>query len=163
MDRQQIALALVLQEAGIPLSVDTFDHRMILQKAVCLLQGIGVPLGYHFRWYLYGPYSPELTQDAFAVTSGHARVEQEIQNTKLAEVAATKARRLRELLGGVNLRERAQKLELLASVLFLIRTKQGVPDAPDRIASLLQAYKKPFTTDQVRQGLALLRQHEFPI
>lgn len=81
----------------------------------------------------------------------------------LAEAAATKARRLSELLGGANLRERAQKLELLASALFLLRTRQGTAEAPDRIASLLQAYKKPFTTQQVAEGLALLRQHEFQI
>ena len=161
MDRQQIALALVLQEAGIPLSVDTFDHRLILQKATYLLQGVGVPLGYHFRWYLYGPYSPELTQDVFAITSGHARIEQEIKGTQLAEPAAAKAGRLRELLGGTSLHDQAQKLELLASVLFLLRTKQGTADAPDLIASLLQAYKKPFTTEQVKQGLVFLRQHEF--
>lgn len=41
-----------------------FDQRMEMQKAVYLLQDMGVPVGdYGFRWYLHGPYSQSLQDD----------------------------------------------------------------------------------------------------
>ena len=43
-----------------------FDNRMQMQKAVYLLQDMGVPMGdYGFRWYKHGPYSQELHEDMF--------------------------------------------------------------------------------------------------
>lgn len=42
----------------------SFDHRMEMQKAIYLLQDMGVPVGdYGFRWYLHGPYSQNLHDD----------------------------------------------------------------------------------------------------
>lgn len=45
-------------------SYNEFDQRMEMQKAVYLLQDMGVPVGdYGFRWYLHGPYSQSLQED----------------------------------------------------------------------------------------------------
>lgn len=45
-------------------SYSDFDQRMEMQKAVYLLQDMGVPVGdYGFRWYLHGPYSQSLQDD----------------------------------------------------------------------------------------------------
>lgn len=42
----------------------SFDQRMEMQKAIYLLQDMGVPVGdYGFRWYLHGPYSQTLQDD----------------------------------------------------------------------------------------------------
>ncbi len=49
------------------LSRDNLAGRIRLQKLIYLLQASGLKLGYGFRWYNYGPYSQELTQDAFSV------------------------------------------------------------------------------------------------
>lgn len=35
------------------------------KKTIYLLQSFGLNLGYKFSWYIHGPYSPELTKDAF--------------------------------------------------------------------------------------------------
>lgn len=41
-----------------------FENRLKMQKAVYLLQDMGVPVGdYGFRWYLHGPYSQNLQDD----------------------------------------------------------------------------------------------------
>lgn len=41
-----------------------FDKRLKMQKAVYLLQNMGVALGdYGFRWYFHGPYSQDLQDD----------------------------------------------------------------------------------------------------
>ena len=67
MDLQQIRLGLVLREADVSVDVSSFANRLILQKAGYLLQQAGVSLGYHFSWYLRGPYSPDYTDDVFAL------------------------------------------------------------------------------------------------
>ena len=43
-----------------------FDQRMEMQKAIYLLQEMGVPAGdYGFRWYHHGPYSQSLQDDMY--------------------------------------------------------------------------------------------------
>ena len=42
-----------------------FNERLILQKTIYLMQSFNLFIGYHFNWYIRGPYSPVLTKDAF--------------------------------------------------------------------------------------------------
>lgn len=60
-----------LEERGVNLEfgIENFEQRLILQKLVYILQEFGVPLNYSFNWYMHGPYSPELTSDAFSYLS----------------------------------------------------------------------------------------------
>ena len=47
-------------------SYSDFNQRMEMQKAIYLLQDMGVPVGdYGFRWYLHGPYSQNLQDDMY--------------------------------------------------------------------------------------------------
>lgn len=49
---------------GHSFSYSNFDQRMEMQKAIYMLQDMGVPVGdYGFRWYLHGPYSQSLQDD----------------------------------------------------------------------------------------------------
>jgi len=45
----------------------TFSNRLHLQKIIYLVQAHGINLGYTFSWYLHGPYSTELTRQAFNI------------------------------------------------------------------------------------------------
>ena len=63
MDRQQIGVKLTIDGLKLPFKVDSFEDRLIMQKAVYLAQAGGVNLGYYYHWYLYGPYSPSLHSD----------------------------------------------------------------------------------------------------
>jgi len=47
------------------LSSGTLNERMISQKAIYILQEMGLDTNYAFRWYLYGVYSNELANDFF--------------------------------------------------------------------------------------------------
>ena len=69
MDRRQIGLRLVFKALGLGFEVRDFQKRLILQKTAYLAQATGVHLGYHFSWYLRGPYCSALTSDAFDVVS----------------------------------------------------------------------------------------------
>lgn len=44
-----------------------FNHRLILQKTIYLMQEFGLNIGYFYSWYIRGPYSPALTRDAYEV------------------------------------------------------------------------------------------------
>src|SRR5260221_9396864 len=79
MNSQQILLALALREAEVPIEVGQFNHRLVIQKSVCTLQYAGVNLGYRFRWYLRGPYSTELTSDAFWLAGQKRQLENELK------------------------------------------------------------------------------------
>lgn len=63
---RQSLLAGVLCRLG-RFPVAEFEGRLKLQKTIYLLQAFGIYLGYNFNWYIYGPYSPALTRDAFEV------------------------------------------------------------------------------------------------
>jgi uncharacterized protein YwgA len=65
MKTKLIALKLFLEELGVPSNIDTVDERKRVQKSIYMGQIAGVDLGYHFGWYLKGPYSPELTKDYY--------------------------------------------------------------------------------------------------
>lgn len=65
MNEKLAALKLFLEQLGISTDISTRNGRKRVQKAVYLGQLSGVDLGYHFGWYLLGPYSPALTRDYF--------------------------------------------------------------------------------------------------
>lgn len=62
---------------------DELDHRIKLQKAVYILENMGVHVGdYSFSWNKYGPYSLGLDSDAQKCNS---REEQEVIFSEIAE------------------------------------------------------------------------------
>lgn len=66
-----------------PFVYSEFDHRIKLQKAVYLLENMGVHVGdYSFSWNKYGPYSLGLDSDAQKCDS---REEQEVIFSEIAE------------------------------------------------------------------------------
>jgi hypothetical protein len=157
MNRRQIALKLVLKELGAQATLKTFDDRLILQKTVYLVQQFGIPLGYSFSWYLRGPYSRDLTADAFA----------EFDNPLpdgwcLDEGQIATLNRVKPLIDDIRSRpDAARELEKLASVLFVIKTNQGSVDDVDGIASRMKAAGKDFSNEDVRNAIDLLREREF--
>lgn len=163
MNRQQVLLALAFKEAGISVSVDTFDERLVVQKSACLLQEAGVHLGYRFRWYLRGPYSPELTSDAFLLSGQHQQVKQELQGWQLDEESKQRIARLKALFFGKSLPALAKHLELLASVMFLIRTRQATATDATRIAQILKINGKPFIAEDVHKALKELGDYGFAL
>ena len=161
MERQQILLAKSLEAAGIPLSVSTFDDRLILQKVVYLLQAAGIQMGYRFRWYLKGPYSPEMTADAFSIINEGESGTQELKRWQLDEKSKEIAQRLQPLLerSGESKADQACRLELLASALFLFKTRQADPTNPAGTAAILQKNDKNYSTEDVAQAIEELRSY----
>lgn len=152
MDRQQIGLKLALDGLGLEFKIDTFEDRLILQKAVYLAQDAGVHLGYYYQWYLHGPYSPSLTRDEYAVAEALARDMDDSKSWKLDEQSQERLKKLRDLIPK-NGRQRVRRLELLASVHFLVDRKQVHGRDIDQITDTLKRYNKDFSRDEVQNAL----------
>lgn len=70
-----LSLGAVLKRIG-NFDLSTFEGRLVLQKTVYLLQSFGLYFGYKFSWYVHGPYSPDLTTEAFKLQSIYRKVPQ---------------------------------------------------------------------------------------
>ena len=54
------------KKLGLEPRLGVFEHRLILQKMVFLLELKGVELGFNYGLYVRGPYSAELTREIYA-------------------------------------------------------------------------------------------------
>ncbi len=160
MDRQQILLGKVLEAAQMSLNVGTFDERLILQKAVYLLQSAGVHLGYRFRWYLRGPYSPDMTAGAFGIVGEGEAARQELHGWKLDSETRERIERMKPLLASRGDKAaQARRMELLGSALFLINTHQAKANEPEAVSSILKRFKKNYDARTVREAIQELREY----
>lgn len=157
MNRRQIGLKLVLNELGMTPSVDTFDDRLILQKTVYLVQQLGIPLGYYFSWYIRGPYSRDLTADAFADLGTDMPDGWFLDDPLKTTLAGAKP-----FLDSVRSQpDAARELEKLASVLFVVKTRQALPDDTDSITQRMTAAGKDFSQEEVKDAVRILRTKNF--
>jgi len=157
MNRRQIALKLVLDSLGIQLSMSSFDERLALQKTIYLAQQMGVPLGYQFSWYLRGPYSRELTSDAFATIGTEAP-----EGWDISTGVEAKLEKLRPFISSVKRGpNQVRNLEKLASVLFVIKTGQASEKDTSTITARMKAAGKDFDQREVDGAVQTLRENGF--
>lgn len=97
-----------------PFVYDNLDNRIKLQKAVYLLENMGVDVGdYSFSWNKYGPYSLGLDNDA---RNCSIKVEQEVSFSSTAEHGFEK---LREYINEQIEYNCTRWMECIASLYFL--------------------------------------------
>jgi len=157
MNRRQIALKLVLDALGVPATMTSFDERLALQKTIYLAQQVGVPLGYQFSWYLRGPYSKDLTSDAYAGLGT-----QTPEGWNLGPSAGAKLERFRPFINSVRLQPNpVRELEKLASVLFVIKTGQAPEKDTAKIAARMKAAGKDFDQREVDGAVKILQENGF--
>jgi hypothetical protein len=157
MNKQQIALKLVLDELGLSIRVASFHERLAIQKGCYLAQAGDVNLGYYFSWYLRGPYCSSLARDAFAVSDELDSNTDESAEWKLDEQTISRLAKVRALITESPMTDLPRKLELLASVHFLVTRKSLAPDDPVGLTMALRRFGKEFAKSEVAaatQGLA---------
>jgi uncharacterized protein YwgA len=152
MDRQQIGLKLTVEGLNLPFQINTFEDRLILQKAVYLAQAAGVNLGYYYHWYLHGPYSPSLTRDEYALGYELSQDINDSEGWKLDDESAGRLKKLQNLIPKGNRTEVRKKLELLASVHFLINRGQVRQNDAREIAVTLKRFNKDFSEEEVQKA-----------
>ena len=149
-----------LEQVG-GLHLDSLLERKLLQKRIYFVQEFGVDLGYSFTYYIYGPYSPELTSDAFHLRSLRAQVpdaleDDELDPTEQAALAAASA--FLETLNQLGETEQAYWLELASSVHFLwtysnFKNKR-------RIVDRLMSTKPIRQSEDIETVWDILRRHD---
>jgi len=159
MDRQQIGLKLALDALGRELTLEDFAGRLALQKTIYLVQAAGVDLGYSYGWYLRGPYSAGLTRDAFAIKAELARDPEGLKSWKLDPDSINRLVVLRALFTGTPAKKLTRHLELLASVLFLLKSNQGQPHNPSKLREVLLQNKKDFSEAEIKDAIQELGRH----
>lgn len=159
MDRQQIGLKLTLDALDFRLRLETFDERMALQKTIYLCQGAGIHLGYRYNWYLRGPYSPELTRDAFELNAKQESAFDDIEGWDLDTESILRLNRIRPLWNSIAAEHRPRQLELLASVLFLKRSYDGRNKDNAGLRQILERNEKFFSEKEIQLAIEDLVRH----
>lgn len=126
-----------------------FENRKKLQKAVYLLENMGVTVGdYSFSWDSYGPYSLSLDCEASQLNEANP---QEFSFSRLAEESFT---RLRAIAEKSTKYDAASWMECIASMHYLKNVFRIKED--DVIAELRR--RKPYLSDDEanRDALAIV-------
>lgn len=154
MDKRQIALKLSLDALGLKPELGTFDGRLVLQKAIYLLQERGFKLGYHYSWYLRGPYSRQVINDAFTVANA---LSSGVDESKDWELEVESRKRLTETSSlWAAQGSRPSWLELLASVHFLISRGQLASRNSAAIRETLLRFGKDFDVCSIENATQTL-------
>jgi len=166
MNAARRELALVLDHLGVSVDLGTFSKRFNIQKKIYLAQITGIDLGYRFSWYLRGPYSTNLTEDAFALKDEIAEGVADHEDYQLLDEVTEVLDRAKELWEKP--REPAISdddwLELLASLHYLRHIAYRPPGAKrdfDEVFTLLVKSKPQLTNKKLPARRAWKRLDEF--
>lgn len=157
MNKVDIANYLIFKKFNV--RKDTFDERLLAQKKMYLLQEIGTNLGYHYNWYLHGPYSPSLTTYIYNNLDWMENSSSEFKDYKLSQKTMNNIQKVLALAN----RSKTAKLsetswyELLASLYYIKRNKEswGVKSNEDLFSKLLEQ-KPQYTKEQCQSALIAL-------
>jgi len=161
MNKQQIALKLILDELGHSVDVGSFQKRLVLQKECYLVQASGVNLGYYFGWYLHGPYCSALAKDAFAVSDELSAQTDESEDWELDQQTMSRLQRVKSLVSECCVEDEARKLELLASVHFLVTRKDFPANDTSNLTLALRRFGKECNESEVASATEGLAKYGF--
>lgn len=103
-----------LKEINFKPSLENFEDKLKVQKTVCLLELLGVDLGYPFSLYVRGPYSPSLTKELY----DHEEIVNKCQSDYIPTEEEKKIlHSIEELSNGLN----PTMLEIMATYAYLIK------------------------------------------
>ena len=136
---------------GFKPDVDNFEHRLIIQKAVYLLQLKGVKTGAEYHLYVRGPYSRELTDQVY---SNKKKVEQLETSASLTSGETKNLEEFKELFGEL----KPSTLEVAATYsFFAFDEKQDPLTAQKNVKKM-----KPFYSEaQIAVGVSKAKEFLF--
>jgi len=140
------------------LDISTFDKRLTLQKTVYISQEMGIPLGYSFGWYYYGPYSPGLTKDAFELNLVSPVG---LCHISLPKTAINGVKKLVTEIDKLPKREEGYWFELLSSLHFMFRyayPKTG--SEKEAIQRLMRSKPRKFNKEDAERMFKILRKYK---
>ena len=103
-----------LRQMGMKPKVDNFQHKLIIQKTVCLFELMGMDLKYGYSLYVRGPYSPALAKE---MHEQRGNVENLKTGCKLTAKEVETAEKVAEASDNLN----PEMLEIMATYSFISR------------------------------------------
>ena len=124
--------------------LNTLEDRIKMQKLVYLSEVSGIDLGFTFTWYIYGPYSPDLTRVMFEKETGKPSNFSDNHTTK------KKIQGL-ELNLGENIKSGA-KLELIASLHYVLSIAKKQKISEKNALQIIYDQKPQFKKQEVNDA-----------
>jgi uncharacterized protein YwgA len=126
---------------GEDIDMDTFDHRLKLQKSIYILKSEGINFNYSFTWYIYGPYSSDLTHDGYSFVKNRDAISGLYSPQPKEQTLLTRIKKARMLFND------SDRAELIASFLYL-KDNYGGKDIAEQ---QLKIRKPRFSSDGIRK------------
>jgi len=133
------------------LSVEDLKKRKVLQKTIYILQEMGFKFRYNYNWYIHGPYSSALADDAYELQNNKEYYEQEAENYHFRGNTKLIIDKFKESFKGKT--DDEEWLELVASLLFLRKHYQL---EGEKLKDLLLEKKKKFEASPGKVDEAIL-------
>lgn len=142
-----------------PFKAREFNDRLEMQKAVYLLQNMGISVGdYRFIWYKHGPYSQRLQNDILSKSTEY--VDEKIE---FSSDAKREMNLLQEAISKKRVQyDESQWLECLGSIQY-IKENLLPSSAKDETILLKLESKKPHLNNKQDNRLALQTVRELEI
>lgn len=124
--------------------LEIFDDRMELQKLVYLMQAMGCRLDYNYSMYLHGPYSTDLTKEAFGLKQLPDDVIEWVKvNKHVQDEDRARIQRFKQMIKGM---DRPVDLEILATLHYL-QTVAYIPNKDRSAVERELIRKKPHVSE----------------
>lgn len=139
-----------LKELGFKPKIDEFDHRIIIQKAIYLLQLKGIQMNFDYCLNVRGPYSHDLTVEYYDKRKVVERLETSSKLTRAETGSVHELERLFEM--------KPNMLEIAATYAYFSFEKKENP-----IAALkeLKRLKPFFSETQIAIGISKAKEFLF--
>ncbi len=140
------------------LDIKDFNDRLKLQKYIYLLQEFRVDLGFRFRYYIRGPYSPDLADAGYRLDYMKKEGLLDSEPVKVMVDNGDRVEEFKRFICGY--RDNPKMLELLATIHFLSNYSYNPqPKTQKDIKKFIQdSETKPnFTDDEYREAFIKLR------
>jgi uncharacterized protein YwgA len=138
------------REAGFRMDKNQFEHRLIAQKFVYLLQLKGIAFAYPFHLYVRGPYSPVFAREYYQYADEFLRCE-----TDLA-LAPAEADHVAELTGLFD--KSPSLLEIGATYGYLTCEMHHSPQQAYRTVRRMKSF---YSNEQIVKGVNRIKQYLF--
>jgi uncharacterized protein YwgA len=137
-----------LRELRFKPDVDKFQDRLVIQKTVCLLEMMGLDIGYHFSLYVRGPYSPSLTNDLYSNRN-------EVNNLKTNYSPDDEEKKKLSTFSEISNNLEPTLLEIMSTYAFLIRE----PENDEKQALVkLKKLKSFYSEGRIAMGVSKAKQ-----
>ena len=119
-----------------------YQNRLIVQKLAYAMKFMNYSIPYKFYWHLMGPYSKELTADIFS-----SNISEPVSTTDITKIQGF-------IQGEI---DNPDRMELIASIMYLVREPGRSLDKEDDLIFTLQSLKPKFTIIEIKGAIQKIK------